>query len=157
MDRASNPVRAGAGVPRDVWGVKLEQNLHARVYRTEKEAWAALTKMYGVAGVRPELIPAKPAGEIETSVWRTVHTNSTWERGRAGSEGRCHLKLGYPLWSGRLLRAAGDSLCGGWAHYEVPAEAKDWELRLQCPKCVELANRHGLKWPDPWPPNGPPP
>jgi hypothetical protein len=73
-----------------------------------------------------------------------VPMSQCYRASKGKQTGNVHLHLGEPLRSKRLARNAGEAVCGlrGW--YERPAEPHE----QRCPKCVEMATRHKLEWPD---------
>ncbi len=84
-----------------------------------------------------------------------VPKNQCYPGSRGGVTGNVHLHV-TPLVSGRLRREASDwrSLCGRrpWWPREperIIGGRDEWAEEERCPRCVDLAERHGIAWPDP--------
>jgi hypothetical protein len=80
-----------------------------------------------------------------------VPRSQVWEGSRGRQSGNVHLHVRngpakFTAANGRTLtRGGGVSLCGRNGWYE--REPCDGEQR--CPRCVELAARYGVPWPEP--------
>lgn len=77
-------------------------------------------------------------------VLRNVPRSQVWAGSRGGHRGRLHLRATEPFESGRLRREPGLLLCGAvpW-HTESPEAGYS-----QCPRCLELAERYEIEWPE---------
>lgn len=72
--------------------------------------------------------------------------SQVWEGSRGRQRGHVHLHVTSRLVSGRLTRHPGGSLCGNAGWYEQAGRRCVGETF--CPRCVEVADRHGLTIPE---------
>lgn len=82
-----------------------------------------------------------------------VPRNQCFAGSRGGTRANVHLYPTEPLRSGRLIREPDQSLCGAVAWWPRDPErivggSDEWAPEYRCPKCVEMAERHGVDWPD---------
>lgn len=72
-----------------------------------------------------------------------VPRSQVWEGSGGHQQGHNHLHVLEHFERGRLVRGAGRALCGknGWYETTDPHDAKP------CPRCVAMAKRHGVEWP----------
>ena len=83
----------------------------------------------------------------EVTVRYHVPRNQCFAGSRGSQRGKLHLHLSEPLRSGRLHRESGQVLCGrsAWWDRDPEPDEVDWD---RCPRCEDLAKRHGITWPD---------
>ena len=71
---------------------------------------------------------------------------------RGGTKANVHLYPAKSLHSGRLHREPHQPLCGRTAWWPREPERinggrDEWDPIYRCPRCVDLAERHGIDWP----------
>jgi hypothetical protein len=79
-----------------------------------------------------------------------VPRNQCYEGSRGGTRANVHLHVIGQLDSGRLHRKSGDglSLCGRYPWYHREPEIFERSADLRCPRCLDVAHRHGITWPE---------
>lgn len=87
--------------------------------------------------------------EIAVELRYHVPRSQVWEGSRGRQTGGTHLHVMEPFTSGRLRRQKGRALCGKNGWYERPPEfPSEFQPEGRCARCVEIAARHGIVWPD---------
>jgi hypothetical protein len=88
--------------------------------------------------------------KIRAEARHHVSKNQCYPGSRGGQRGNTHLHVLEPLHSGRLHREVGDgkSLCGRYPWWHREPEHDEVNADHRCPKCVALAEKHGVEWPD---------
>lgn len=78
-----------------------------------------------------------------------VPRNQVWQGSRGRQHGGTHLHVMEPAVLGRIRRKPGQALCGKHGWYERPPEFES-ELAEngRCARCVEIASRYEISWPD---------
>ena len=91
---------------------------------------------------------------MQTRAIYHVPYSQVWEGSRGRQEGRVHLHVPVGFVSGRLKRPQGGAICpakGTW--YGREDQLMGDCPNLPCMRCVDLAKRYNLEWPESYDPD----
>ena len=84
----------------------------------------------------------------QARVIRIVPRSQVWEGSRGRARSYLHLALRQDFAVGRLRRVSGAFLCGRAPGWYEDADARSFTHAARCPRCVSLAERYGIEWPE---------